>query len=151
MNIFVLDLDHSKAAEYMLDRHVVKMPLETAQLLCTAKHLNGFDAPYQPTHLKHPCTIWAARSGSNFKWLKEHGLAICKEYTYRYNKRHKCQDIIESLDSTGICDVGLTTFAQAMPDQYKSPDVVDAYRKYYKHAKSHLFSWKKRSCPAWLL
>ena len=45
MNLFYLDEDLDKCAEYHVDKHIVKMPLEAAQLLCTAvwiDHLLGF-------------------------------------------------------------------------------------------------------------
>ena len=36
MNLFYLDEDFDKCAQYHVDKHIVKMPLEAAQLLCTA-------------------------------------------------------------------------------------------------------------------
>jgi len=36
MNLFVLDLDHDKNAEYHVDKHVVKMILEACEMLCMA-------------------------------------------------------------------------------------------------------------------
>ena len=65
MNIFVLDNDPFKAAEYQCDKHVVKMVLETAQLLCSAHET----APYKRTHYNHPCAIWTRSSLSNYMWL----------------------------------------------------------------------------------
>lgn len=155
MNIFVLDEDVELAAQYHVDRHIVKMPLETAQLLCTAHHMhkNHDDIPYKATHINHPCSIWTRKTLNNYIWLVDFGLALCREYTYRYEKVHKCQSIIEwcrekmpDLPSAPL----LTRFAEAMPDEYKRENPVHSYRNYYADAKQHLFSWKKREEPWWI-
>ena len=97
MNIFVLDKDPKKCAEYHNDKHVVKMILETAQLLCGVHHMaeSKLDIPYRLSHKNHPCSIWARECIENYVWLCDLGMELCKEYTYRYGKRHKSQDIIE--------------------------------------------------------
>lgn len=92
MNIFVLDRDVKKCAIYHNDKHVVKMILESAQLLCGVHHMtesNINDIPYKLSHKNHPCSIWAREDISNYLWLCELGLELCKEYTYRYGRRHK--------------------------------------------------------------
>lgn len=147
MNIFVLDNDPFKAAEYQCDKHVVKMVLETAQLLCSAHET----APYKRTHYNHPCAIWTRSSLSNYMWLCEHGLGLAREYTFRYNKVHKSTEVIEwaRLNMPNILNLGLLPFAQAMPDKYKHEDAVVAYRNYYIHEKARLATWKYGACPAW--
>ena len=156
MNIFILDEDHKLSAEYHVDKHIVKMPLELAQLLCTAHHLSGTDpkiVPYRATHNNHPCSIWTRTSKSNYLWLCKLGLELCYEYTYRYGKVHKCQSIIEwcSNNVPKIPDIDLTPFAQAMPEELKDPDPIKAYRQYYNRDKKHLFSWKHRKAPQWAI
>jgi hypothetical protein len=148
MNIFVVNRDPVKAAKDLCDKHVVKMILETAQMLCSAH--NG-TAPYKPTHVKHPCTIWASVSMDNYEWLLSHGLALCEEYTRRYGKRHKTHDVLEWLDANRppLSRNGLTPFAQAMPDEFKDPDPVEAYRKYYIGAKKTIAVWNHSSKPSW--
>ena len=84
MNIFVLDYNPKRAAQMQCDKHVVKMPLETAQILCSA--FEPGTAPYKRTHYNHPCSVWGRESKVNYKWLIEHGLALSDEYTYRYGK-----------------------------------------------------------------
>jgi Pyrimidine dimer DNA glycosylase len=142
MNIFVLDSNPSVAAALMLNKHIVKMALETAQLLCTTVNLlnDSSEAPYKTTHKNHPSAVWARESIQNYFWLIEHGLGICSEYTKRYGKIHKCQEVIEwcLLNSPKLPDVGLTPFAQAMPDEFKNDCAVQAYRNYYRGAKYHL-------------
>lgn len=143
MNIFVLDLDPIKAAQYQCDRHVVKMTLETAQILSTV-----LDGPYRPTHHNHPCVKWAGVSKENADWLITHGLALGEEYTFRYGKVHKSVEVIKSLSPDKLVSLGLTPFAQAMPDQYRNPDVVKAYRDYYRGEKTWAM-WTKRRKPEW--
>jgi len=131
MNIFILDKDVKKCAQYHCDKHVVKMILETAQLLCGS--------------------IWARESLTNYLYLCELGLELCNEYTYRYGKRHKSQDVIEwcLINKPNIKDVGFTEPAKAMPEEYKVKSVVESYRNYYRGAKSGFVSWKLRDTPMW--
>jgi len=105
VNIFVLHTDPVRAARYHCDRHVVKMTLETAQLLSTALALENPDQAvqlqaagliYRPTHRNHPCAQWAAESLANYRWLARLGLALAEEYSYRYQGRvHKSAAVIE--------------------------------------------------------
>jgi hypothetical protein len=150
MNIFVLDKDPRIAAQMACDKHVVKMILETAQMLSTAARAHGGWAPYGATHKKHPCTLWAGKSQANWNWLVAHGLALCAEYTLRYNKRHKSQSVIEYCKHLKLqfSQEGLTPFAQAMPPQYKHECVVTAYRAYYHGEKARFATWKTKK-PKW--
>ena len=158
MNIFLLDWDVRKSAEYHNDKHVVKMILETAQLLCGAHHMTPQvtphvtpQAPYKLSHKNHPCAIWARESLTNYLYLAELGLELCNEYTFRYGKRHKSQDVIEwcIINKPSINDIGFTEPPKAMPDEYKVDDVVESYRNYYKGAKKSFSVWKKRPIPEW--
>lgn len=152
MNIFILDLDVKKCAEYHCDKHVVKMILETSQLLCGVHHLSGSsEIPYKLSHKNHPCSIWARESLTNYLYLCELGLELCKEYTYRYGKRHKSQDVIEwcIVNKANISDKGFTEPAKAMPEEYKTKDVVQSYRNYYIGAKKDFAVWKGRNIPFW--
>ena len=112
MNIFVTDADPNKSASCLPDKHIVKMPLETCQMLSivgSAKWGHNFGTlpkldgtPYQTekgAFRNHPCTIWAQ---TNFRWLIDHGLALCAEYTHRYGKTHSCQHTIEHADKIYI-------------------------------------------------
>jgi hypothetical protein len=152
MNIFVLDSDIDACARFHSDRHVVKMTLESAQMLCTVLHENGIQAPYKPTHRHHPCTLWAGRSLSNWIWLRDLALALNDEYRYRYRKDsdHLSGAVVRDLPPPPIDDLGLTEFAQAMPEQYRVPgDAVSAYRKFYAAEKSGFAIWTGRSVPGW--
>jgi hypothetical protein len=143
MNIFILDRDPVIAAQSQFNKHIVKMTLESAQILST---ITG--RGYKPTHANHPCVKWAAFSKSNFDWLVQHSLAIADEYTYRYGKIHKSKAIIELCSSCDIPDYGLTDFALAMPEEFRGLDAVQAYRSYYG-SKKDFAVWTKREPPSW--
>jgi hypothetical protein len=152
MNIFILDEDVEKNVSYYVDKHIIKMILETSQLLCSVHHLNGNKAPYKLTHKNHPCTKWSRESLSNYRWLCNLGKQLCKEYTYRFKKIHKSQNIIEWCinNKPNIKDSGLTSFVQAMPQQYKNNNCIVAYRNYYINEKQHLYKWTNRKKPYWI-
>jgi hypothetical protein len=150
VNIFVLNQDPIIAAQDQCDKHVVKMPLESAQMLCTVAIINGLTAPYRMTHKNHPCTIWAGSTKRAFEWLVVHGLALCEEYHVRYGKEHKSKDVIEQIASLPLQlpSGEMPCFAQAMPDQYRQADPVAAYRAFYRGEKARFATWKT-SVPTW--
>lgn len=90
MNIFATDIDPVKSAKALDDKRVVKMILESAQMLCTALHLNGAShlAKYKKTHQNHPSNVWVRETRSNYEWLLNHFKALCNEYTLRNGKVH---------------------------------------------------------------
>ncbi len=148
MNIFVLDENPKLAAQYQCDKHVVKMTLETAQLLCSVYE----DAPYRRTHYNHPCSIWVRESVDNFSWLIVHGIALANEYTFRYGKVHKSQAVIEWARNNPpqLPEIGLTKHVLCMPEEYKISCVVTSYRNYYRGDKSRFASWRRdRVHPTW--
>lgn len=149
MNIFVLDSDPIQAARMLCDKHIPKMVLETAQLLCTVYSHYDHPTPYKPTHRNHPCAVWTRTSRSNYTWVWLHGCALGDEYTHRYGKVHKSSAIIESLRTPPIelIEHDMTPFAQCMPDEYRGPNAVEAYRRYYMGDKSRFAKWE-RNCAA---
>jgi len=175
MNIFILDKDIDKCAQAHVDKHVVKMILESAQMLCTTHWINKYlgdiprklesdewntvkkqkqneprDFPYLPTMHNHPCSIWVRESLDNYEWLYCLAHALNEEYGYRYGKQHKSmRDVILLLPDISIPRRGLTPFVQAMPDALKEENAVQAYRSYYKTEKARLASWTKRKEPEW--
>ena len=163
MNIFYLDEDPTTAAQWQCDRHVVKMILESAQMLSTAhRELDGDDAAdalnmYKRTHVNHPSTIWCRSGKQQYDWLYQHFYALCDEYRYRYGKEHLTwRKLGEPLShSPAGIDVGapFTQATQAMPDIYKADCSVQAYRNYYRLDKSFnsWFSYNKSRCRPWWL
>ena len=138
MNIFYLHENPETAVTPMYNKHVVKMLLETAQLLCTTHHVygNGENVPYKKTHENHPSSIWVRQNTANYDWTYVHFLALCEEYTRRYGKIHmsytKCADVLFDAPSGMNHSDTITPMPQCMPDQYKvDGDSVKAYRNYY--------------------
>lgn len=169
MNIFFLSAHPDVAAWYQCDKHVVKMSLETAQLISTAiHHMPNLDVDkskiYKPAYVNHPCSVWA-RKDSNIEWLLLHGYSLCKEYELRYSKRHKSLDVIEYAFSLLKPDLSRSTCKKpksvvlCMPDQYRpEPDMiectdldkaVDAYRSFYRTEKAYFAKWKCNNKPYW--
>lgn len=160
MNIFYLDADPILAAQQQCDKHVVKMILETAQLLSTAhRELDG-DAYadsvglYKATHKNHPSAVWVRGCVANYHWAHVHLTALCAEYTRRYDKTHKTQRLLALLavvPSAISSSDAITDVPQCMPDDYKCSDSVAAYRDYYQQEKLSQ-PWAKYSyteAPAW--
>ena len=154
MNIFILDQNIRLCARFHADQHVVKMILESTQMLCTVINQNGGRTPYKSTHINHPCTRWTARSLSNWHWLRRLALALNDEYRYRFrtSSDHKSACVLRELLPPDITDLGLTEFSQAMPEQYQVPqDPVEAYRRFYIVEKSRFAKWTRRKRPKWFI
>ena len=159
MNIFYLDKDPEIAAQMMCDKHVVKMILESAQMLSTAHRILDGDehadnvGMYKMAHKNHPSTKWVRHSYQNYKWLYAHMIALMQEYTYRYGKHHATERLIEPLGNfPKAFKSSFKTYTdppQCMPDYCKSGDVVTAYHKYYIMEKSDFATWKRRDKPEW--
>ena len=163
MNIFYFDECPVKSAQAQPDKMLVKMPLETAQMLCTAHRvLDGDDYAdanglYKEAYKNHPCTIWARESWDNYQWLYKHFIALGDEYKHRYGREHasitKLKDALY-FHPDNIEDKGFTPLAQAMPDECKDPDPVVAYRNCIQHkldTRPGVFVWNKGTPrPQWL-
>lgn len=179
MNIFYLHHDPKLAAQMHVDKHCVKMILETCQLLSTAHRvLDGYQLTqknsnnrtvkrwilqdplkesllYKATHINHPSAIWCRQSSKNYRWLHNLLVELIVEYNYRYGKTHKCQGI-GLVDELSLLpkNIPIGPFTEptpAMPDQYKVPgNSVQSYRNYYNGEKQRMFSWKKRDVPVFI-
>lgn len=168
MNIFVLHENPRIAAQYHCDKHVVKMILETAQMLGSAVIRHGAQPeqmpltqsgkPYKGGYHYHPCTVWAGDTRDNFQWLCQLGFYLCAEYTKRYHKVHSCEPKITHLSklSNLIPDGKLTEFAVAISEDsncrllplFEQKSVVEKYRAYYNCDKSGFATWKTNT-PSW--
>lgn len=176
MNIFVLDKSPIIAAQYQCDSHVIKMILESAQMLCTAhrvldgakivgkrngrkytyyEHGNN-DALYKATHVNHPSSVWCRTTSANYSWLYDHFIALCDEYTYRYGKVHLTDKKFRSNLSglpVNISNGHLTPFALAMKSQPQCMDPSDpvkSYREFYQTKRSRMpMIWTRREKPKW--
>lgn len=176
MNIFYLDNNATACAKAHYDKHVVKMILEYAQLLSTAHRLldgtvytektkNNRNIKrysltsdkeavlYKATHINHPSAVWVRESISNYYWLLSLFENLLEEYTYRYGKIHKTGELLEALQDApkNIPNIGPTVIPQAMPDECKRENSLDAYRNYYLTAKKQMLSYTKRNAPMWAM
>ncbi len=157
MNLFYTEDDPRDAAISLCDKHVVKMILETAQMLSTAHRLSETpQAPfvYKMTHQNHPSTKWLRSSQIAYKWGLEHLQALFQEYTYRYGKVHKTER--EKLEYLKVIPKDLPELPfvdppQCMYDECRGLDTVLAYRAYYRTRRNEIqMNWTKRSKPQWL-
>jgi len=178
LNIFYLDPDPSTCAKMHLDKHVVKMIVEYAQLMSTAhRMLDGeqytdktvnnrniqrwrmknemFESTlYKASHVNHPSNIWVRQSKENYRWLYRMWFYLLQEYTYRYGKKHACEKLMHVLylDPVNIPKGIFTEPTPAMPDTYKvTNDSIRSYQNYYIHDKSRFAKWKNRETPEWFL
>jgi hypothetical protein len=166
MNLFILSLIQREIAEFMMDKHISKILLEAVQMLCSAKHILDPDDVetnlqiYKLAHKNHPVTIWTRKSKANFIWTLDLVEALHNEWRYRYShpdtKFHKsylmAQILKENIPSDDKFEKqGLTSFALAMPDIYKTDDPIQSYRNYYmSDVKQKIATWnKRRKKPDW--
>jgi hypothetical protein len=163
MNLFILSLIQKEIAQFMMDKHVSKILLEAVQMLCSAKRILDpddiiNDKLYKLAHKNHPVTIWCRTSRENYIWTLDLVDELHNEWRYRYGhpetKLHKSFLIAQILREhipTTFPQIGLTRFALAMPDVYKTDDPVESYRNYYmSEEKQKIASWKKkREMPDW--
>ena len=160
MNLFFLHANAIIAARSQCDKHIVKMLLETAQILSTAcKEYNiSHEALYKPTHRNHPVVKWTMYSRGNFEWVLYHGTAICKEYTRRYKRVHKSENVIRKVwslyTSIKFPSTKFTIPVKCMPEECKIEgdtldSVVQSYRNFYNIKKSRFAVWKYTDTPIW--
>ena len=175
MNIFAVNDNPHIAAVELCDQHIVKMPIESAQMLSTAHRCLDGDrfedrtsngrrytrwifsderesVLYKSTMRGHPCTQWVMENLQNYLWLSIHALEMCEEYTRRYDKRHGSQDVIEYLRVNypkNMPNAMRSPFAQAMPDYCKRSNAVDAYQTFYIEEKARFARWSKTCPPSW--
>lgn len=157
MNIFILSLNPYLCAIYHNDKHVVKMILETSQMLCVTHWLCS-NSPHKNLYKRtkafanHPCTKWIRESVGNYMWTYILFRQLCKEYTYRYNKIHSCDNRFMNIfnEIPELIPKGnITLFAQAMFDDVKNKNAIIAYRNYYMKYKKNFCIWTKREVPYW--
>ena len=155
MNIFFLDEDSWLSAQYLCDKHVPKMLLESCQMLSTAvqSYTGRIDELYKPAYPNHPMTKWVGFNRDCFSWALGNALWINNEYEYRFKKKHKSFRIIQNIFKSnyidGIPEGDFTEPPQCMPDQYRNKDYVTAYRNYYRGEKTFAKWEKGRQQPEW--
>ena len=160
MNRFIIEESPQKIAQSLCDQHIVKMPLEEAQMLCTSL---GHHAPdyaeecglYKPVHQKHPCTLWAMNTRENYIWAYCLYRAMLFEYGVRYKKTHGAAKHYEKLWAGRfyVPEGRLTRHPQCFSghDDLKTNEFfpVEAYRKFYIVDKARFARYKYTDRPTW--
>ena len=162
MNIFFLDKTPEKSAQYLCDKHIPKMLLESAQMLSTAVRKYEEDTDtislaepiYKSAYPNHPMTKWVGFNRDCFDWALENSIHIHEEYRFRFNKNLKSYKVIKNIIdfelNAHIPDGFFKEPPQCMPDEYRDKDYVTAYRKYYNTDKKYFAKWEKgRQQPEW--
>jgi len=179
LNIFVLSKDPIKAAQLQCDKHVVKMIVESAQMLSTAHRLldgtmelrpsksgkrmvKYFKLPdsreeifYKNVHETHPCTFWTMQSNNNYNWHYVHFVALCEEYTYRYGKVHGTDTKLREILATPPRNIPVGYLTQQPLAMKSNPecmfeDVVKSYRAFYQTKQDRFkMAWTHRPVPEW--
>lgn len=165
MNIFAIEgqlnsIDWEKSAQSLDNLRIVKMVLETTQLLCTGLNENGVQADYKSFNPKHPSCKWVSESACNWQDLLSYAYFLKKEYFNRFNKKHKCTQIIEHCawlydeyfinGRNRFPSYAETPLKMAMPDQFKNTnDIVGSYRKYYVTKPNIIYP--ENCIPSWFI
>ena len=150
MNIFATSQCPIQCAQEMTDVHVVKMILESAQLLSTAHFvLDGVQVGYKPTHKNHPCAVWCRTTRSNYSWLYAHFCALLDEFTFRTGKVHKSKEQSKALQSfpKNLQLGGLTPFTLCVPEEFTGVSNLDVHGRYQAYLNVKFAEWRSRDKP----
>ena len=160
MNLFILDIQPAKAAEYNNDPHVRKIILESIEMMGCCYDKGEFKPwPWisKSKFMNHPMSKWVRSSKETFDWTLQHGYALCEEFEYRFGKQHKCKEYLDwisaNLPLKNLSDTGWHDWPRCFGAYRESvgvsEDAVYDYRRYYMIAKRHLATWTKRTQPDW--
>ena len=160
MQLYVLDYNTQKSVEMLSNCHVIKMCLETSQILSSVRFNLGVDLnnlmpkPYNPNHP----VIKAINNNHKINWLLDYNRCLHNEYIYRFDKKHSYFKLIELYEdmrdnSINELNIDFLDFARDFKDfNTNKTDLVESFREYYKFKKSIIKNWKytKRKEPIWL-
>lgn len=179
MNIFYLDENPEVCAQQHVDKHVVKMIVEYAQLMSTAhrvldghewegrttagRRIKRFMHPdslmntelYKACHINHPSAKWVRESAANYSWLYELWSYLCEEYTYRYGREHLTKTKLEYFLMLPPANASDEPFTQPTPAMAQYPqcivegDSLTSYRQFYWADKKSFATWTRRDKPEW--
>jgi hypothetical protein len=138
MNIFYLHHLPQVAARFHCDKHIGKMLIESCQMLATAHHHhgNGHAVSYKSTHANHPSSIWVRESCLHYNWLVSLARELGREFYKRYGKHHKSYDVLifelfNAPPAMRQLPLKWRPPTLAMPDEFKSDDHIESYRRFY--------------------
>jgi hypothetical protein len=147
--------------QYHVNQHVMKMPIETTQMLSTVlRERFQMDVPeegtgkiYRSAYVTHPCTRWTGASLENFVWMWFFGVALCDEFKYRYGKEHATRQVLSTIrkimphETQWHGSYLMTDRPKCVAPEFKEFDVITAYRLQYVTKKTRLFNWTNREVP----
>ena len=161
MNIFITDPCSERSANALCDMHLVKMVVETGQILSTAIlfHAPDTEGLYKPTHKNHPCVVWARTCRRSFCWLLDHGLCLAEEYERRFGREHKTHALLKLMmgmwQAMPVTGKEQPPFVYCGPEEHSNPDVPTAYRTYlsakYKAWGPKKARWTNAEPPSWFV
>ena len=158
MNIFAISgntetgvIDWVQSGKEQDNYRLVKMILESCQILSTVLNEQGLKAPYRSFNPKHPSCLWAAESSANFESLVEHTHSMLEEYTERFGKIHKCsgvlKQILELYNPSQFPQQQSTPLRLAMPEHFRCDNPVLSYRRFY--ASKPNVRYPRNKIPSW--
>lgn len=110
MNIFAVSDCPAACAEALDDKRVVKMVLETCQMLSAAVERHGGTPWYKTTHANHPCTLWVGETRENYLWTVKLFWCLLDQYDKRFDREHACMNFLQdALDAEPLVPEGPRT------------------------------------------
>lgn len=160
MNIFLLEqdkngnIDWRKSAESLDNMRIVKMILESMQMLSTVyQQYQKVDGLYRPTHINHPCTKWVGESLENFSLTIEHAIYMNETFKKRFDKSHRSIELLKLFDKRNyrhfFSNKKFTIPPLAMPDEFRGDNVVESYQNYF--VSKDLIKYNREDIPKWFL
>lgn len=151
-----LDANIKLCAQAHYDLHVNKLILESAQLLSSVHHFVGTDSCelYKPTHMNHPCAVWARQSINHYLYLLDLMDALNEEARFRYSHRKIHLSLVkaQSWPFPRLPDIAFVPPPKCVHEDFKGiADTVEAYRAYYKRDKKDIATWTLRRPPDWFI
>ncbi len=139
MQIFVTDKNPQICAQNLDDKRVIKMILESAQLLSNAYYYHNWDnPPLKKAMFNHPCSIFAQKY-FNFIWLQEHFYRLLREYNKRFDKNHSYEYLIK--------EFLIKTFDSISGIPFSNPNFVNCTP--HKDIKDIHLAYKITLCEKW--
>ena len=167
MNVFLLDEDPELCAQYTCDKHISIGIQNISYILCGVMKNKGISYCYDlsKAKLSHPFVKWGGERDERFLWLRELGMHLCREFSYRYSRNgthnHSCEHIVRDVylkeEERNIRwkkeehKVNIDKAPMCIPDYLKDESTIKSYRNYYLSKKSHMLQYTKRNVPNWIL
>lgn len=150
MNIFFTSVCPKESAQNLCQRHIIKMILESAQMLSTAHRECGTSVPltllYKSTHKNHPSSVWVRKSVHHYFWLYSHFCSLCDLYTSNTGKVHKTDTKLREVLAIhpSVLPLPFRLPPMCMPDEFKSDNVCKSYQTYLTNKYQE---WQTRDKP----